>query len=138
MTPLLYLLLFLSPPIPYRQLSWSDFKGKPEAGPTIARSCTGIVIEKDTAYAIFEPDRSWTRTNDVATLRHEQGHFAITKIFASKIDQWKTYNPVDHSYSENIHYWLDRWDEMEIRYDLETDHGRNEAEQKRWEEMIKL
>lgn len=137
MPPFLYLLLFLSPPIPYRQLSWSDFKGKP-TNDHIASSCTGIVIEKDTAYAIFEPDRSWTRTGDSATLRHEQGHFLITRIFAEKINQWRPYNPVDFEYNKGIIYWLDKWDAMESRYDLETDHGRNEAEQKRWENLIKL
>jgi hypothetical protein len=132
----LLLILFIpfsNTPISYRQLTWYDFKGVPQPGSTIARSYTGIVIEKDTAYAIFESDKSWTRTNDVATLRHEQVHFAITRLYAEFIS-----DELKGKKKPNIDDLLERWGIAEDNYDKDTDHGRNDAEQKKWEEMIKL
>lgn len=130
---LLFLFIpFTLPPIPYRQLTWEDFKGKPEAGSTIARSYTGIVIEKDTAYAIFEPGMSWTKTNGVATLKHEQLHFAITKRWASIITHSLIYGTL------YVCDYLRKWGEEEDRYDLDTDHGNNAEKQKEWEDKIKL
>ena len=128
---LLFLLLFipfLNSPVRYRQLTWADYKGNPTNN-HLASTCSGIVIEKDIAYAIFEPDRSWTRTNDPAVLRHEQVHFLITEYYARII------NNVDRRI---VNWYLDKWNELEERYDLDTDHGRNEKEQKVWEEMYKF
>lgn len=132
MKPLLLLLLipFANAPISYRQLTWADYKGKPQSS-AIASTCSGIVIEKDTAYAIFEPYRSWTRTNDPAILRHEQLHFIITQWWTNKINLYM--KGVD-----NIGWWVQKWGEMEEQYDRETDHGRDTLAQKQWEEKIKL
>lgn len=140
MTPLLYLLLFLSPPIAYRQLSWSDFKGKvPASAQGDACACTNISIGTDTAFAVFFPERSWTKTNSLVVLRHEQVHFAITRHWAGMIDWSLKLNEMDRlSYSHPVEDCIKKWRDMEARYDLETDHGRNEAEQKRWEQLIKL
>ncbi len=134
MKPLLLLLLipFSNRPISYRQLTWADYKGKPQSS-AIASTCSGIVIEKDTAYAIFEPDRSWTRTNDPAILRHEQLHFAITEKYADAIT--RSYKVNDYRY---VTMKIEEWDREEERYDYETEHGQNIAAQKQWEEKIKL
>ena len=121
-----YLLLILllpfysSPSITYRTLTWKDFKGAP-TNDHAASSCTGIVIEKDTAYAIFEPDRSWTRTSDLVILRHEQLHFAITKECAEKICLNLHY-PDSNGRSKLIEFNLLMWQIMEERYDTETNH----------------
>lgn len=132
---LLFLLIpFSNSPISYRQLSWSDFKGKP-TNDHAASTCTGIVIEKDTAYAIFEPDESWTRTSNPIVLKHEQVHFAITKLYAEKI-AWLTKSRCE-CYSE-IAEELKKWEAMEQSYDLITDHGLNVEKQKEWEQNIKL
>jgi len=137
MTPLLYLLLFLSPPIPYRQLSWSDFRGTPPiAIEASACTCTNIVIGMDTAYAIFDPTRSWTKTTDADVLRHEQFHFNITYYWANFIAREMKLKPPYSAHS--IDQVLRLWRKMQRQYDRETDHGRNEVEQKRWEQLIKL
>ena len=131
---LILLILFIpfaSGPIRYKQLTWTDFKGIPTSD-HLASTCSGIVIEKDTAYAVFEPDKSWTRTNSVATLRHEQLHFDITDRFAKQISmRLKTKNWL------NLDGWVDDWEEMETRYDKETDHGNDAEAQARWEREIK-
>lgn len=128
---LLLFIPFANSPIRYRQLTWADFKGKP-TNDHLASTCSGIVIESDTAYAVFEPDKSWTRTNDVATLRHEQLHFTITELIAQSISR-RTFDKV---YVESM---LEYWNKVETRYDFETKHGTNSAEQKKWEQgWIKL
>ncbi|HSC39433.1 MAG TPA: hypothetical protein VLD19_16230, partial [Chitinophagaceae bacterium] len=38
------------------------------------------------AYAVFDKTKSWTKTSSPKTLRHEQGHFDITEIYAL---QWE-------------------------------------------------
>lgn len=130
---LIFLLPFTSAPIGYRQLRWEDFKGKP-TNDHAASTCTGIVIEKDTAYAVFEPDRSWTRTKDGGVLRHEQLHFAITAMYAQFINT-DLKNKDHHQLTEDL---LENWGNMEVMYERETDHGRDSTAQKRWEQMIKL
>jgi len=130
---IIFLLPFTSTPIGYRELKWSDFKGKP-TNDHAASTCTGIVIEKDTAYAIFEPEKSWTRTANPATLRHEQVHFAITREYAILIS-----NQLKYGWGfEYISKTLDEWGDKEMQYDKQTDHGRDSTAQRRWEEQIKL
>lgn len=129
---LIFLLPFTSTPIGYRQLQWSDFKGKPPANTEAsACTCTNIAIGYDTAYAIFIPERSWTKTNDVGLLRHEQGHFAITKWWANEVS-WRI------KFCQSVDVMLNTWRKEQARYDLETNHGQDTAAQRRWEEQIKL
>lgn len=122
---------FANSPVRYRQLTWADFKGKP-TNDHLASTCSGIVIESDTAYAVFEPDKSWTRTNDVAILRHEQLHFAITNKWAHTI------NAFIKQHINNCGDCLRDWNAMELWYDEETNHGQDTSAQRQWEEKIKL
>ncbi len=138
MKPLLLLLLipFTTPPIGYRQLTWEDFKGKPPvAAQGDACTCTNIAIGYDTAYAIFIPERSWTKTKDVRLLRHEQLHFAVTRNYADSIT-W--YLRARCSCSIEIGEMINKWRITEQHYDAETNHGIDTIAQKHWEELIKL
>ena len=137
----LFLLIFLLPftftPIGYRQLTWSDFKGTPPANTeAMACTCTNIAIGYDTAYAIFLPERSWTKTNDPEVLRHEQFHFTITYFYADFISRERKLKPPysAHPIEQILRYWR----EMQEKYDRETAHGTDTASQKRWEGLIKL
>jgi hypothetical protein len=136
---LLFILLFIpftNAPISYRQLAWSDFKGEvPANTEASACTCTNISVGVDTAYAIFIPERSWTKTSDPEVLRHEQLHFAITKKFAEKVF-W--YLRARCMCSTEIGTAINDWRVMEQQYDDQTDHGRNTEAQKQWEEKIKL
>lgn len=124
---LLFVILFLPFPkeVPYRTLSWSDFKGKPEKG-ALATTCSGIVIEGNKTVAIFYPYESGTLTNDVAALRHEQLHFDITQMYARKI-----------KYGSDSKEAIKEWILLEDQYDKETNHGLNMEVQKKWEQKIK-
>lgn len=123
-----------SPVIHYRQLTWEDFKGKPPVGTeAMACTCTNIVIGMDTAYAIFIPEKSWTKTKDAALLRHEQLHFTITALYAKWISEDMKDKNI-HQASEDL---FDNWRSMEKMYDRETNHGTDTVAQKEWEEKIK-
>ena len=137
---LIFLLPFTSTPIGYRQLQWSDFKGKPPANTeAMACTCTNIVIGLDTAYGIFISEKSWTKTRDAALLRHEQLHFSITESHAKKLCMWiKVYNGMDKNERPAIGELLSKWRLTQELYELETDHGRDSTAQRRWEEQIKL
>lgn len=123
----LILFLFLPFPkeIPYRTLSWSDFKGKPEKG-ALATTCSGIVIDGGKTIAVFYPYESGTLTNDVAALRHEQLHFDITQTYARKIKEGCDSKDA-----------IKEWILLEDKYDKETNHGLNMEIQKQWEQKIK-
>jgi hypothetical protein len=134
---LLLLIPFANAPISYRQLTWEDFKGKPPvAAQGDACTCTNIAIGYDTAYAIFIPERSWTKTNDRELLRHEQFHFTITYYWADFISRERKLKPPYSAH--NIEQVLRHWHDMQEKYDTETNHGTDSAAQKRWEGMIKL
>lgn len=136
---LLLLIPFTNPPLSYRQLTWGDYRGVVPVGVDHdAVTCTNISIGPDSVYAIFLPDRSWTKTTDKVLLRHEQLHFAITRYWAERINQFRVYNAVEHEYSRNLPYYLDQWRAMQRQYDAETNHGTDTTAQKRWEELIKL
>jgi hypothetical protein len=134
---ILFLLPFTSTPIGYRELKWSDFKGKPPANTEAsACTCTNIAIGYDTAYAIFIPERSWTKTNSPEVLRHEQFHFTITYYWADFIArEMKLKPPYSAHHIEQI---IRHWREMQEKYDRETAHGTDTVAQRRWEEQIKL
>src|SRR6185295_13909849 len=135
----LFLLIFLLPltstPIGYRQLQWSDFKGKPPTNTEAsACTCTNIAIGYDTAYAIFLPERSWTKTSDPEVLRHERLHFAITRDYATLICAWVKVKNQMHKGYPDFSAELNAWKRKQAQYDAETDHGRDSTAQRRWEE----
>lgn len=125
-------LMITHDPIRYKQLSWDDFKGQPQNLTSIASTCSGIVVEKDTAYAIFDPYRSWTRTCDPYILAHEQLHFDISQKWATYISMWQK-----QEWVSMVQWAFGRWEIEEIQYDTETKHGQDTAEQRRWEKSVK-
>ena len=76
-----------------RKLIWEDFKGIPPENPvefTVAVTCSTMDFEFHNAkdYKIeskFIKSKSWTVTDDVKMLAHEQLHFDITELYVRKI-----------------------------------------------------
>src|SRR6267154_1504040 len=76
--------------IPYRQLTWADYRGTvPENEPDVAaRTYTQMEFEQEEqggeyhfrVLAYVLADSSFVRVKSEATLRHEQTHFKITCI----------------------------------------------------------
>ncbi|MGX7666541.1 hypothetical protein [Flavobacterium pedocola] len=79
-----------------RKLVWEDFKGNVDTSMPNTEALTASIIEVTASYyeneipkfnisSYFIKSQSWTTTNSVFTLEHEQLHFDITEIFARKI-----------------------------------------------------
>ena len=78
------------------QLTWNEYKGKPDPNSDAAASTTtylGIeykMDEKGFGWKIqcrFSITRSWGRAKTDFILKHEQGHFDIAEIFARKLNK---------------------------------------------------
>ena len=134
-------------------LTWNDFKGKEDIDKdnTIAMSAVGIEIDKFTfnkkigttkVVAVFECKNSWTNTkSNTAGLKHEQGHFDITEIYARKLrkrlnnKRFKKSNvskELEMAYNEIEQAKND----YQSLYDKETEHHKNFAKQLEWNAKI--
>lgn len=135
-------------------LTWDDFQGKAQANSTNAAiSSTGIIYspapKQETGkleidiICYFDKKKSWVKINskDETGLKHEQGHFNISEIYARKFRKTvigcklktKTWNDkLQKLYSQN-HIELNKYQDL---YDKETDHYRNQQKQIEWNEKI--
>ena len=104
------------------RLDYDDFRGKHDAGERIGSVGVKDSVIADTfaviscfikydlkfvsgkrsvhAYGAADPQKSWIDVKDPQILRHEQGHFDITEIYARKFQQImnKTTIPDLHNY----------------------------------------
>ncbi len=129
--------------IGYRQLSWKDFKGKPDSR-GVALSSTQISFETSYSngcysfevFAVFLPDRSFTTTTKERILRHEQLHFDITELMVRRLRSLlrgvNSPKQADSLYQQTVK----EWGNLEQQYDRETNFSINQAEQLRWEVEI--
>lgn len=143
---LLFLLLFLSlrgndPSdygIPYRTLSFKDFRGKVPSGESAvaARTGTQMVLEFTesggvftyvvTAY--FQPDSSFMRLRTREVLLHEQTHFQIAHIMALRCSQalapLQKGDASTQAASEKVfNQYVAERNAMNAQFDGETNHG---------------
>lgn len=133
-----------------RRLTWDDFQGRvdrgthmdalTESGIAFSWTCGYRGFEFD-AYAMFVPEKSWVKQRTSALLAHEQLHFDITELHARKIRKYfsEVGNPCRmgergiNAAAQNI---IRASREMQNRYDRETHHSENEAEQARWQREV--
>jgi hypothetical protein len=133
-----------------RQLTWSDYKAKPDPSSDAAASTTtylGIeykMDEKGFAWKIqcrFSITRSWGRSKTDFILKHEQGHFDIAEIFARKLNkQMSEYQFNKTTYKTDLKSIYDgittEKEEFQDLYDSETDHSRKKEQQIEWLKKI--
>jgi len=138
------------------ELQWSDFKAEPRPqdnaaavtasgisfGFSSTKSSTKLIDFTYEITAQFYPERSW-RVNaplsDVV-LAHERLHFDITELFARKFRQ----GILNTEFTMNINIEIERiyntinteLDEMQKRYDVETNHSQNIEQQREWQNRI--
>ncbi len=144
--------------IPWRKdhrLKWSDFRGKvpPDAVPA-ATTASGISykysanlihheVELDfEVNAYFYPEESWYKPEvcDEFILAHEQLHFDISELFARRMRQRLNQT----TFSENVKQEvrdiyreiLKDLEDLQDRYDWETNFSRNREAQLRWNRQI--
>jgi hypothetical protein len=130
-------------------LSWDDFKGRPprlgrepsavtDTGFRTQLVCRGGILDADSV-AEFYPGSSWVRPNrKLATLlKHEQGHFDITAIYARKMRKAIRDAKIEcadeakaDAAGKKILSGLDKeWEKAEKAYDVETKDGTDVARQ---------
>jgi hypothetical protein len=131
-------------------LSWSDFQGharrntgEPSAmtdtGFRVQLECRGGALDIRVA-AEFYKNSSWVKAGrkSAELLRHEQGHFDITELYARKMRKAIREARIDckddrraEAAGKRIFEELDRgWEEAEKQYDAETGDGTDLAGQR--------
>lgn len=141
-----------------RPLIWADFKGDPpnNTGQVAAETAYTLIHGTRCARSAFEfrvmaafrPKDSWVRPAMLRTaaesaraLRHEQTHFNLTEVHARRLRRYygELIAPCRSSTSD-LAAAAERIGRDEKaaqeRYDAETDHGRNAAEQARWDKDV--
>lgn len=146
------------------KLTWRDYRGfvQPDSG-FAAYTRSNVSMSVDTSLksksalqfkVTFLPDSSWVdwhalskhSTAEVDSLfRHELLHYYISIIVFKKIKKaFKDFRFVNHhDFKKNLQEALNFYipfakeqQEMNIRYDFETKHGREGAKQKYWDAFI--
>jgi hypothetical protein len=133
-------------------LTWDSFKGEPEKDSkftaaifTEFKGKINRVYNYPPAYmiAVVNENKSWKRLhNDSVSasnlLKHEQGHFDITEIYKRKaIDSIKnSWGRRPEQIQKIITHFYEQKELYHSLYDLTTNHGQNELEQKEWNSKI--
>jgi hypothetical protein len=146
-----------------RRLSWDDFQPLNRApadshGNNARVSASLDVVESGyteigrrrfqltsaTVAITLEKAQSWVvrRSRTSALLRHEQGHMDITGLAAHELGRRLT-RLTDTSVDglkakgrQTVKDFESRLEALHARYDRETDHGRSQSQQQRWEHLI--
>lgn len=138
-----------------RKLTWADFKGAvPDASAFSA--ATSASINYQSAYsspfakvkffteAVFHCHESWVKPvfiGDTSLLRHEQGHFDLSEIYARQVRRQLaadklSYYLVGIPAQKILDELSQAFDARQKQYDEETDHGRNHEKQEQWDKEI--
>lgn len=131
-------------------LSWTDYKAAPNPeSDAVASTTTYLSINYTITsssfnykiYSRFSKTRSWGLHKTAYILSHEQGHFDIAEIFARKLFKKMSEYKFDKKTYEKD--WKKIYndvtkekEEMQNKYDKETNHSINKAEQSEWLKKI--
>lgn len=135
-----------------RPLQWSDFKGKPdnnlvEAAQTASSiefnyETNGKDLLKWTVECKFYPEMSWSKKDkqNAQVLKHEQGHFDITELYARLlrkkfVEEIKTVKDIP-KFKSILNGVMTQWNEQQNSYDVETQHSMNTARQQEWNQSV--
>lgn len=136
---------------PLKKLTWSDYLATPASmSDAAAITSTALGMEYHVrnnilTYAItcrFSKTNSWGRHKTEYILRHEQGHFDITELFARKLaKEIKDYKFDPKKYQQQLNKIykkvMNEKEDYQEKYDKETDFSRNKEKQAEWLEKIK-
>lgn len=140
-----------------RPLTWEDFRATPPAeGEEQAKTvyllsyesrCRGLDFTVDVT-AIMLPLQSWVKpfvratvSGSARVLRHEQTHFNLTEVHARRMRRYfkELYNPCglpDERLREAVDRFVREESDAQGRYDKETQYGRNDVTQGRWDQEV--
>lgn len=133
-----------TPPI----ITWSDFKGTPKkehaalSSIALGFSYTELPdgrIMFDSASVTFNPELSYTNTDDPEVLRHEQGHLILAYLLCLYENSIPGIHHIHYSkeqFENMMNEMKRRWDRDDKRYDEETQHSENKSQQLKWEKYF--
>lgn len=138
---------------PEYKLTWQDFQGPIDrSSKGVAATHSGLISSASlspdntvtiTVRSVFLRSSSWVkpegRTADI--LRHEQGHFDITEIYARRANAaFRKHTFTRKNFNKDIsrifNTYVEESNRLQQQYDLETNHSINEVRQKEWNEKI--
>jgi Predicted secreted Zn-dependent protease len=133
-----------------RRLSWTDFEGAVDKTSDAAASTSTFLgfnyhIHNNTfSYQIackFSKKKSWGLVKNNWILKHEQGHFDISEIFARRLyEAVENYQPKHRSLKKDLdkiyQQVMQEKEDFQIKYDTETDFSRNKEVQREWLDKI--
>jgi len=134
-----------------RALTWADFKGAVPKSKFIALTHSAIKLDFGgegktiwfTIESIFYPKKSWKKKGvDDHILKHEQGHFDITEIYARILrktlseTKFKKYDIIGDEVQRIFNSNFTACEKFQDAYDKETDHSKIKDEQYRWNAKI--
>jgi hypothetical protein len=137
----------------HEPITWADFQAPPIASsPFDAITSAGIYYTltytqtscQTHIYCYFLKSRSWAKAKDRASLlKHEQGHFDITELFARKLRKAFAayafhFATVTADLRQIFTTINDEKSHMNQQYDQETNYSTNAAQQQRWNKKIAL
>lgn len=135
------------------KLSWEDFSGEPNyrhRSDALTSSSIYFGYRFDgkrtydvEVYASFFKDKSWIKEESPNgyLLRHEQGHFDLTEIYARKLRKELTrYAQNGRSLEKNYDRIFDKYFQLlekeQDAYDHETHHSLDRSTQQKWDKYI--
>jgi len=135
-----------------RPLTWENFKDAPDNKSEHAAISSSIIkwkikAKEDSTIIIincfFNPARSWIKIEKqtYSLLKHEQLHFDISELYARKLRQTiLSQKLVQKDLTLGLKIVVADNDkllnEYQDRYDLETNHSKEESKQAEWERKI--
>lgn len=139
-----------------KKLTWNDFKSAPDyshpyaaitfSGMSYGFSADVVNGEVSVNYKVncfFVANKSWVKRRykgDKELLKHEQLHFDITELYTRKFRGELSEMTFTDNVKAEIKAIYKRITKEKVsfqeKYDLETDHSKNEAAQKMWQLKI--
>lgn len=139
-----------------RDVVWSDFTGEVDPKSqwdawtywVTTYSYSRPVFEGNTVRVtltvrLFLRADSWVKEGkkNPRLLKHEQGHYKIGRICANEIEETINSMTFDrNNYQKQIDtaYWeiIERYKALNKQYDVETNHHKNEEQQKIWDKKL--
>ena len=138
-----------------RQLTWNDFRGVPDAGDSYVASTNsgmsfsfsykvvnGNMTMEYEIFCNFYPELSWHKPNLVSPyiLQHEQTHFDISELYARKLRKAMEETSFSNNPKEEVNEVYQNMEnsrqELQTKYDFETDHSNNEPVEIQWRHFV--
>ena len=133
------------------KLSWNDFSGKNYINKYNSSAISSLKLYYIQSYyknkihsynviTLFYRYKSFSSSNSLNLLKHEQIHFDIHEIFARKIRKHfqllKNQNSSEYTYNRIFTKYIDSLAIYQEKYDLDTDYSIIEKRQNFWNKIV--